>query len=130
MKYSWMDEYLLAKPGVTKDLQAEWNWVRYKIGEKMFAAICLDDATGKAVYITLKLEPAEGEFLRQQYEDIIPGYYMNKTHWNSIKAEGAVPDDLLKELLEKSYRLVLGSLPKKKQREILEAAEGENSHGV
>ena len=127
MKYSWMDDYLMAKPGVTKDLQAEWNWIRYKVGEKMFAAICLDDATGKAMYITLKLDPAEGEFLRQQYADIIPGYYMNKTHWNSVKAEGTVPDDLLREMLEKSYQLVLGSLSKKKQREIL---EGEKHDGL
>ena len=127
MKYSWMDNYLMAKPGVTKDLQAEWNWIRYKVGEKMFAAICLDDATGKAVYITLKLDPAEGEFLRQQYADIIPGYYMNKTHWNSVKAEGAVPDDLLREMLEKSYQLVLGGFSKKKQREIL---EGEKHDGL
>ena len=58
-------------------------------------------------YITLKLEPSEGDFLRQQYEDIIPGYYMNKTHWNSIKPDGEVPDDLLKDLLDKSYQLVL-----------------------
>ena len=127
MKYSWMDDCLMAKPGVTKDLQAEWNWIRYKVGEKMFAAICLDDATGKAVYITLKLDPAEGEFLRQQYADIIPGYYMNKTHWNSVKAEGAVPDDLLREMLEKSYQLVLGGFSKKKQREIL---EGEKHDGL
>ena len=54
----------------------------------MFAAVCLDDATGKPVYITCKLNPAEGDFLRRQYEDIIPGYYMNKVHWNSVKAEG------------------------------------------
>ena len=45
MKYPWIDEELLAKPGVTKDLQAEWNWIRYQIGGKMFAAVCLDDAT-------------------------------------------------------------------------------------
>ena len=120
MKYAWIDEYLLAKPSVTKDLQAEWNWIRYQIGGKMFAAVCLDDATGKAVYITLKLDPAEGEFLREQYEDIIPGYYMNKVHWNSVKAEGTVPDELLKEMLEKSYQLVLGGFSKKKQKELLE----------
>ena len=52
MKYSWIDAELLQKPGVTKDLQAEWNWIRYHIGSKMFAAVCLDDATGKPVYIT------------------------------------------------------------------------------
>ncbi|MBQ1745228.1 MAG: MmcQ/YjbR family DNA-binding protein, partial [Clostridiales bacterium] len=86
MKYEWIDEYLLGKPGVTRDLQPEWNWIRYQIGRKMFAAICRDD-DNKPVYITLKLEPLEGEFWRKQYEDIIPGYYMNKTHWNSVKAD-------------------------------------------
>ena len=64
MRYPWIDQYLLAMPVVTKDLQAEWNWIRYQINGKMFAAICLDDATGKPVYITLKLDPAEGEFFR------------------------------------------------------------------
>ena len=127
MKYPWINEYLLAKPGVTKDLQTEWNWIRYQIGGKLFAAVCLDDATGKPVYITLKLDPAEGDFLRQQYADIIPGYYMNKVHWNSIKAEGNVPDELLKELLEKSYRLVLGGFSKKRQKELL---EGEKNDAV
>lgn len=120
MKYTWIDEYLLSKKGVTKDLQKEWNWIRYQIGGKMFAAVCLDDID-KPYYITLKLEPAEGDFLRSQYEDIIPGYYMNKIHWNSVKAEGEVPDDLLKDLLDKSYQLVLSGFSKKKQREILES---------
>ncbi len=43
MRYDWMDGYLLSKRAVTKDLQVEWNWIRYKIGERMFAAILLDD---------------------------------------------------------------------------------------
>ena len=94
MKYQWLDEYLLNKRGVTKDLQ-------------------------KAYYINLKLEPAEGEFLRSQYEDIVPGYYSNKQHWNSVKPDGAVPDELLKDFLDKSYHLVLDSFPKKQRREIL-----------
>lgn len=72
MRYHWIDEYLLEKPAVTKDLQAEWNWIRYQIGGKMFAAVCLDGDTNKPVYITLKLKPEEGDFFRQQYEDIIP----------------------------------------------------------
>ena len=117
MKYEWIDEYLLNKPGVTKDLQKDWNWIRYQIGGKMFAAICLDD-DDKPYYITLKLEPVEGVFWRQKYEDIIPGYYMNKTHWNSVKADGNVPDDVLKDLLDKAYSIVLGSLTKKLQREL------------
>lgn len=122
MRYTWIDEYLLSKAGVTKDLQKDWNWVRYQIGGKMFAAVCLGE-NDEPYYITLKLEPAEGDFLRQQYEDIIPGYYMNKTHWNSVKPDGEVPDDLLKDLLDKSYQLVLGGFSKKKQREILEEAQ-------
>ena len=121
MRYTWIDEFLMKKPGVTKDLQQDWNWIRYQIGGKMFAAVCMDD-DDEPYYITLKLEPAEGDFLRKQYEDIIPGYYMNKTHWNSVKADGKVPDDILKDMLDKAYNIVLGSLSKKKQNEILEAA--------
>lgn len=119
MRYEWMDEYLLQKKGVTKDLQADWNWIRYHVGGKMFAALCLNKA-GEAVYITLKLEPLEGEFWRGQYADVIPGYYMNKVHWNSVKPDGEVPDDILRDMLDKSYALVLGGLSKKRQREILE----------
>ena len=119
MKYTWIDAFLMEKLGVMKDLQEDWNWIRYQIGGKMFAAVCLDD-DDRPYYITLKLEPLEGEFWRKQYEDIIPGYYMNKTHWNSVKADGEVPDDILKDLLEKSYQIVFGSLSKKKQKEILD----------
>ena len=122
MKYEWLDEYLMKKAGVTRDLQKDWNWMRYQIGGKMFAAVCMN-WDGRPYYITLKLEPLEGDVLRRQYEDIIPGYYMNKTHWNSVKADGNVPDDLLKDLLDKSYRLVLGSLSRKKQRELLETRD-------
>ena len=118
MRYDWMDAYLLAKPAVTKDLQAEWNWIRYKIGDRMFAAILLDD-DDRPVYINLKLEPIEGEFLRGQYADIIPGYYSNKRCWNSVNPDGAVPDELRKAVLDKSYELVLKGFSKKRQREIL-----------
>ena len=118
MKYDWLDSYLMEKKGVRKDFKEEWNWLRYQIGDKLFAAVCYDDQK-LASLITLKLDPAEGEFLRQQYEDIIPGYYMNKTHRNSIKVDGSVPDDLLKDLLDRSYALVLSGFSKKKQAEIL-----------
>ena len=125
MRYTWIDEYLTGKPGVTRDVQMEWNWVRYMIGGKMFAAVCRDDGN-VPVYITLKLEPLEGEFLRGQYEDIIPGYYMNKTHWNSVRADGNVPDDLVRGMLDKAYSIVLGGMSRKRQREILGEDEGEN----
>ncbi len=118
MRYDWMDEYLLSKRAVTKDLQPEWNWIRYKIGDRMFAAILLDDSD-VPVYINVKLDPVEGSMLREQYADIIPGYYSDKRCWNSISPDGEVPDALVKSLLDRSYQLVLAGFPKKKQREIL-----------
>lgn len=118
MRYTWIDEYLMSKKGVIKDVQKDWNWERYKIGDKMFAAICRDN-DNNPYYITFKLEPIEGEFFRGQYEDMVPGFYMNKLNWNSVKPDGEVPDDLLKTFLDKSYDLVLKGLSKKKQAEIL-----------
>ena len=118
MKYPWIDEYLMAKRGVTKDLQPDWNWIRYNLGGKMFAAVLLD-REDRPYYINLKLEPLEGELMRRQYPDIIPGDNSNKQHWNSVKADGDIPDDLLKTWLDRSYLLVLKGFSKKKQREIL-----------
>ena len=109
MQYDWLDGYLLGKSGVTKDFKAEWNWTRYMVGGKLFCALCHDDA-GRDVYITMKLEPLRGEFLRGHFPDVIPGYYMNKTHWNSVRAEGALPEDILRDMLDESYRLVAAGL--------------------
>ena len=118
MGYDWIDDFLLRKRSVTKDFQPVWNWVRYHIGGKMFAALCLDN-NHQPYYINLKVDPAEGEVLRDQYEDIIPGYYSDKRNWISVKPDGAVPDELLKDLLDKAYCLMLRGFSKKKQREIL-----------
>lgn len=79
MKYNRIDEFLMNKRGVNKDFKAEWNWIRYKIDDKMFVAICLD-SNDRPKYITLKLNPVDNEFFQKQFDDIIPGYYMNKTH--------------------------------------------------
>ena len=127
MRYTWLDEYLLSKKGVTKDLQSSWNWIRYHVGGKMFCAVCLDERN-LPYYITLKLEPLEGEFWRAQYADVLPGYYCNKVHWNSIRPDGAVPDNILKDMLDKSYALVLSGFSKKRQREIIgeEVANNDN----
>ncbi len=119
MKYPWIDAYLMAKPGVEKDVQSDWNWIRYKIGSMMFCAVCLDDQD-QPYYITLKLEPAKGDALRQLYPDILPVYYMNKVHWNSVRPDGTVPEELMKEMLDESYHLVLHRLSRKIQKKILE----------
>ena len=112
MRYNWLEACLLKKPGVTKNFKAEWNWTRYMVGGKLFCAICHDGAGGD-VYITVKLEPLRGEFLRGQFADVIPGYYMNKTHWNSVRTAGSLPEDILRDMLEESYRLVAAGLPKR-----------------
>lgn len=117
-KYMWLDQFLLSMTGSIKDYKKEWEWNRYLIGEKMFATIC-KDASGTRDIITLKLNPLDGDLLRNQYEDIIPGHYMNKVHWNSIYLDGSVPEQLIKEMVEKSYHLVFSGLSKKKQLEIL-----------
>lgn len=119
MNYPWLHDYLLNKKGVTKDFKEEWNWDRYLIGDKMYAAVC-KDGDAKDDLVTLKLIPEEGELLRAQYEDVIPGYYMNKIHWNSVQLNGNVPDEVVKKMADQSYELVLRGLTKKKQKEVLE----------
>jgi len=116
MKYPWIHDYLMQKPGVTRN-DEQWNWQRYMVGGKMFAAVCLDDQNAP-YYITLKLSPLEGESLRSQYPDIIPGFYMNKLHWNSVRPDGDVPEELLRHMLDTSYQLVFQSLTKKMQQAI------------
>lgn len=64
MRYEWMDEFLLDKRRVTKDHKPVWNWVRYHIGGKMFAALCLDEQ-GRPYYINLKADPEEALFLKR-----------------------------------------------------------------
>ena len=126
MNYPWVDEYLQKKPAVHKDFKAEWGWYRYQIGDKMFVAICLDEG-GKPYYITLKLAPANGDFYRQQYPDVLPGYYMSKVHWNSVRADGAVPNAVLRDMLDEAYDLVLHSFSKKKQAELLANEQHQSS---
>jgi predicted DNA-binding protein (MmcQ/YjbR family) len=58
------------------------------------------------LYINLKCDPQESEFLRKAYRDITPAYHMNKTHWNSVITGGDVPVKEIKRMIESSYNLV------------------------
>jgi len=107
----------LAHQGAVSEYKQEWQAKRYMVGDKMFALLG-GDKTGKPL-ITLKLDPFEGELLRRQYQDIVPGYYMNKLHWNSVYLQGAVPDEVLRGMISKSYRIVFGSLSKRAREEAL-----------
>ncbi|MDR3217048.1 MAG: MmcQ/YjbR family DNA-binding protein [Clostridiaceae bacterium] len=112
MNYPWLEEYFLSKLGAEKEFKPEWDAFRYMICGKMFG-LQGTDKTGKGI-ITLKLEPAMGQCLRDRYPtDITSGYYMNKEHWNSVDLNGVVPDEILKDMIDKSYRLIYAALPKK-----------------
>ena len=120
-RYAWVDDYCLSKPGCVKDYKEEWDATRYMLDGKFFAL--LGQGADKTPVLTLKLEPNYGKLLRLNHKEITPGYYMNKLHWNSVSLQGDFPDDLLKELIDKSYKILLVSFSKKKQQAILE-----NSH--
>jgi predicted DNA-binding protein (MmcQ/YjbR family) len=117
MKYEWLDDYCRTKKGTEKDYKEEWEATRYMLKGKMFA-LQGGHKDGKAI-ITLKLDPSHGQLLRDEYADIIPGYYMNKEHWNSVYLDGKVPADLLREMIDESYELILASLSKKARQDIL-----------
>ena len=126
-RYDWLDQYLLDKPGCTKDYKAEWGWFRYQVGGKLFAAVCTPDEThaehaGRTMVI-LKCDPQLAELFRQQYADVVPGFYCNKAHWNSVYLDGAVPDDILRSMCDLSYQLVCMKLPKRVLAEIAAGVE-------
>ncbi|MDR3051284.1 MAG: MmcQ/YjbR family DNA-binding protein [Oscillospiraceae bacterium] len=120
MRYDWMDEQLLAKPGVTRDYKVAWDMVRFMVDGKMFAAQGGNKA-GEPI-LTLKCAPDWGEALCAAYPDITPGYYTDKRHWISVLRAGEVPDDLMRQLLDGAYDSLLATLSKKRQRELREAA--------
>lgn len=121
-RYEWLDSYLCSKPGAEKDYKAEWEWFRYMIRGKMFAAVCTPGpehpAYGGRTLVSLKCEPRIAELFRGQYPDVVPGFYCNKEHWNSVYLDGQVPEEALRGMCDMSYELILKKLPKKVQAEI------------
>ena len=117
MNYEWIDGFCMKMHGVTKDYKPEWDANRYFLGGKMFAMMA-SNKEGRPIF-TMKLEPPYGELLRKQYPaDIVPGYYMNKAHWNSLHLEGTVPNEVVEEMLRESYQTMLKALPKQVQAEL------------
>jgi predicted DNA-binding protein (MmcQ/YjbR family) len=90
----------------------------YKVAGKIFA-ITGDDP----LRVSLKCEPELAEQLRASYEAIRPGYHLNKRHWNTVALDGTIEDELLRDMIEDSYDLVVSSLSKAKQRELGWAGE-------
>lgn len=118
--YDWLDHYLRTKPGCSKDYKSEWGWWRYQVGEKLFAATCQPGAEHKGYHcrelLTLKCKPTLAELMRAEYPDIVPGFYMNKQNWISVFLDGTVPEDVLRDLCDRSYALVFSKLTKKATR--------------
>ena len=116
--------YLLSKPGATTDFKIEWQWQRYQVGSRLFAATLCPGAHYSAEYagrnlLTLKCDPMLAELYRREHPEVLPGFYTDKRCWNSIDLGGTLPDSLLRQMIDESYRLVFGTLTKKMQRELL-----------
>ena len=108
-------KYCLTKKGVTEERPFGPDALVFKVGGKMFALAALDSVPFK---VSLKCDPDRALELRDKYPDYIEGaYHMNKKHWNSLVSENLLPQ-LVKELIDHSYSLVVLGLPKKLQQEI------------
>ncbi|MEU0333048.1 MmcQ/YjbR family DNA-binding protein [Streptomyces sp. NPDC006193] len=82
----------------------------FKVLGRMFA---LTDLDARPLTVNLKCDPEDAVRLRGEHQGlIVPGYHMNKRHWNTVTADGALPDRLVKELVEDSYDLVVAGLPR------------------
>ena len=103
-------EYCLSKPNVTEGMPFGETVLVFKVGGKMFALMSVDEVPATA---NLKCDPDLALELRDRYEQVRPGYHMNKKHWNTIIADGSVPLKQLKEWIDHSYELVVDSLPVK-----------------
>ena len=102
----------LSKPGAEEATPFGPDVLVYKVGGKMFALTVPDEFPAR---INLKCDPERSVILREQFEAIIPGYHMNKRHWNTVVLDGSLPSKLVCELIDHSYQLVRASLPKSKR---------------
>ena len=103
-------DYFLSKPSTTEETPFGPDGLVYKVGGKMFSTLGLKDEIGR---INLKCDPERSIDLRAEHEAILPGYHMNKKHWNTLILDGSLKPALVRELIDHSYDLVIASLPKK-----------------
>jgi predicted DNA-binding protein (MmcQ/YjbR family) len=103
-------EYCLGKPHATEGMPFGETVLVFKVGGKMFALVALDEIPPRA---NLKCDPDLALELRDRYEQVRPGYHMNKKHWNTVEIESGIPAAELRKMIDHSYELVVKSLPKK-----------------
>ena len=106
--------YCLAKRGVTEEFPFDNNTLVFKVMGKMFA---LSSVTNFAS-INLKCDPEEAVGLRETHDAVIPGYHMNKKHWNTVLMDGSLSNKLVLSFIDKSYDLVVLSLTKSQKTAI------------
>ena len=102
-------EYCLTKPSATEGTPFGPDVLVFKVSGKMFALAALDELP---TTVNLKCDPDLALDLRDRYEQVRPGYHMNKKHWNTVEIESGIPDAELRKMIDHSYELVIKRLPK------------------
>jgi predicted DNA-binding protein (MmcQ/YjbR family) len=108
-------KWCLQRPGATEEFPFGEQPSVFKVAGKMFALSILP---ARPLKVSLKCEPELAHQLRVSYPAIQPGYHLNKRHWNTVTLDGSLPDELVLEMLEDSYDLVVAGLPRKTQRRL------------
>lgn len=109
--------YCAAKPGVEETFPFNESTLVMKVMGKMFALTRIEETR---LQVNLKCDPDRALELRANYEEVQPGYHMNKVHWNTVDCEGELPEALVRELIDHSYELVVQKLSKKDKVKLAE----------
>jgi predicted DNA-binding protein (MmcQ/YjbR family) len=107
--------WCLAQSGAIEDFPFGANVSVFKVAGKMFALSMLERAP---LEVSVKCEPDLAVELRDSYSAIRPGYHLNKRHWNTITLDRSLPDQLVRDLIEDSYDLVVSALPKRTREQL------------
>jgi predicted DNA-binding protein (MmcQ/YjbR family) len=107
--------YCLNKPGVTESFPFDETTLVFKVMNKMYALIALEEPE---LRINLKCDPEKAIELRTSYTGVLPGYHMSKVHWNTVIADGSFTERELLSWIDDSYELIVSSLPKKLKDEL------------
>ena len=112
MNFETLRTYLLQKTGATEDFPFDNVTLVIKVCGKMFALLGINN---DPLRINLKCDPIKAEFLRQQHAAVLPGYHMNKRHWNTVVLDGSIPESEIYSMINDSYDLVVQGMPKSKR---------------
>src|SRR5579884_4053127 len=100
-----LEEYLLSMPNARLDYPFDEKTAVYKVGDKMFALVA---EGSRPIRLSLKCDPALAQVLREKYESVMPGYHLNKKHWNTLLLSGQLSWPEVQDLIRHSYQLVAG----------------------